>query len=137
MEATACGKKVHRQKETGCERNRLRLVLDPAVLTFKDRQRLLFRKYRDCGCSFHRLSLSAAKFYSQAVTSIHCQLRIIIDEVLLRPFGTGYPVIGGAGIPGEGGTIGGDGNGTLVVGTEKLHTCRAKFVQSLCMGMSV
>ena len=56
---------------------------------------------------------------------------------LLRPSGTGYPVIGGAGIPGEGGTIGGDGNGTLVVGTEKLHTCRAKFVQSLCMGMSV
>ena len=56
---------------------------------------------------------------------------------LLRLSGTGYPVIGGAAIPGEGGTIGGDGNGTLVVGTEKLHTCRAKFVQSLCMGMSV
>ena len=47
---------------------------------------------------------------------------------LLCPSGTGYPVIGGAGIPGESGTIGGDGNGTLVVGTEKLHTCRAKFV---------
>ena len=48
---------VEKAEVTGCERNRSREVLDPAVLTFEYRLPLILRKYRDCGRSFHRLSL--------------------------------------------------------------------------------
>ena len=47
---------------------------------------------------------------------------------LFRPSGTGYPVIRGAGIPGEGGTIGGGRNGTLIIRTEHLHIGGAEFI---------